>query len=87
MIGLYITKQNISEGGYKMKIKDIRFLVHKLDTPTIQKTKANGIELAGEWWNGTGWGDYHNAEVINRYNGTKLPDGGKWYAIYVEAGA
>ena len=61
-----------------------KYTIHKVGTPRIQRRKEGGIEPAGEWWHGTGWGDSDNATVFdtNSMHLMPVPDG-EWVEIYV----
>jgi hypothetical protein len=60
----------------------VRWLIHRIGTPRLQISNRGGIEPAGEWWQGTGWGDASNAEPVIRLNGSILPKGGEWVEVY-----
>jgi len=60
----------------------VRYMIHKIGTPRLQRTTTGGIAPAGEWWNGSAWGAIDGAEPIVRLNGSVLPAGGEWIEIY-----
>jgi len=70
----------------------VRYLIHKIGTPRLQRTTTGGIAPAGDWWQDTRpncgqWGDANTATVFKRLNGSRLPDGGEWVEIYLEVKA
>ena len=60
----------------------VRYLIHRIGTPRF-RNDGGKLAPAGKWWHGTGWGDSTNALVIDRLNGSVLPDGGEWVETYV----
>jgi hypothetical protein len=60
-----------------------KYTIHKVGTPRIQRRKEGGIEPAGLWWQGTGWGDSDNATMFNTNTADTLPPHGEWVEVYV----
>jgi len=60
----------------------VRYAIHKIGTPQFRNVNGK-LTPSGKWWHGTGWGDNTNALLIERLNGSLLPEGGEWVAVFL----
>lgn len=67
-----------------MKDQDngVRYLIHRKGTPQF-RNDGGVIAPSGEWWNGGEWGGIDDAVAVVRLNGSVLPDGGEWVAVFL----
>jgi hypothetical protein len=66
----------------------VRYMIHKIGTPRLQRTTMGGIAPAGEWYlaNMGEWVAAKDAHVFVQWEREcyNLPTGGEWIEIYTE---